>query len=111
MAEVLLESHENGPPSFLGGNAGAGRVDFAAAGGAGGGGANGTEGRVPERPCISGGGFSGRAGGLITLSLEVMVVERERDEVASCEFSSWTSSIDDVESRRPFSRGDFFELA
>ena len=40
------------------------------------------------------------------LSLDVMVVERDREEVASWEFSSCTSSIEEVESRRAVSEGE-----
>lgn len=59
LAEVLLESHEKGPPSFLGGSVGGWGAAFGrAVGGGGGGGANDTEGRLPERPWIAGGGFS-----------------------------------------------------
>lgn len=81
---MLLDSHEKGPPSFLGGGCGTGAAVFEGAGG----GAHGTEGRFPERPCILGGGLGGRIGMLATLSLDVMVVEREREEAASWELSS-----------------------
>ena len=97
-ADVLLDSHEKGPPSFLGGSAGAALV--VADGGGAGGGANCTEGRFPERPWSAGGGFNVWLEGFAALSLDVMVVERDLEEVASCAFSSWTSSIEEIESRR-----------
>ena len=80
LADVLLESHEKGPPSFLGGGVGTEGASFC---GAGGGGAKGTEGRLPDKPCIRGGGFGGWAGATAALSLDVIVVEREREEAAS----------------------------
>lgn len=91
--DVFLESHENGPESFFGGGAG---VEWTLGGG---GGPQGIVGRLPERPCALNGSFGGGTGVVALVSFDVMVVERDLVEEDSFVSSSWTSSMDDVESR------------
>lgn len=94
LEDVFLESHENGPESFFGGG-GAG-VGWTRKGG---GGPQGIVGRLPERPCALNGSLGGGTGVVPLVSFDVMVVERDLVEEDSFASSSWTSSMDDVESR------------
>ena len=100
--DTLLESHENGIASFLGGGGGAGVWSLEA-----GGGPQGMPGKLPERPFVRAGSLGGGAGAAILLSSDVIVVERDLLELASLLSSSCTSSNDDVQRRRAVRSGDF----
>lgn len=93
LEDVFLESHENGLEIFFGGGAG---FEWILEGG---GGPQGVVGRLPESPCALNGSLGGGADVVAVVSLDVMVVERDLVEADSFVSSSWTSSMDDVESR------------
>lgn len=104
-ADVLLESHENGIASFLGGGCGGAEV-WALVGG---GGPQGIPGRLPDKPFVREGSLGGRIGALVLFSSEIVVVERDLSELASLISPSCTSSNDEVERRRAVSNGEFEE--
>lgn len=125
LADVLLESHEKGPASFLGGGAGAGEGDWVGKGFGAGGGPQGTEGRDPDKPCERKGTFEGpgEAEAVILVeadsSIIVSFAELVTDpgaitllvlvDVIPGLSPSCTSSKDEVEMRRAVSNGDFVE--
>lgn len=73
----------------------------------GGGGPQGTAGKLPERPWDRKGNLGGCPEAFTLASFEVIVVDLDRAEDVSFASSSWTSSNDEVESRRVVSNGEF----
>lgn len=100
--EVLLDSQEKLMPNFLGGGAveGVETVGFEA-----GGGPQGIDGRFPDRPCDRAGSFGGEVAMLF--SVDAVVVESDRIELASFVPSSCTLSREEAEIRCAVSIGDF----
>ena len=100
-ADALLESHEKGIDNFFGGGAGLTECNLG-----GGGGPQGTAGKFPERPWDRKGNFGGGPEGITLASFEVLGVDLDLIDDASFVSSSWTSSNDDVETRRVVSNGE-----
>ena len=106
VADVLLDSQEKLIPSFLGGGAeeGVEVVGFEA-----GGGAQGTEGRLPDRPCDRTGSFGADVAMLFLV--DAVAVESDRIELVSSVPSSWTLSREEADFRCAVSKGDFFGVS